>query len=185
MKILQVISSLNPAYGGVAACLEALTPELAALGHVSEAVTLDAPDAPFLRTFPGTVHAVGPAKSSYQYSPRLVPWLRAEMKRFDVAVVHGMWQYHGCAVHRALRGIIPATIGLGMLTAFRMGKPLLNDSAREGRISVLVSLAILAACAGGIAWHRAPVFVLLPGAGLLSALHAWLNHSPSLVVEES
>lgn len=104
MKILQVISSLNPAYGGVAACLEALTPELAALGHVSEAATLDAPDAPFLGAFPGTVHALGPGKFSYQYSPRLVPWLRSQMNRFDVAVVHGMWQYHGGAVHRALRG---------------------------------------------------------------------------------
>jgi glycosyltransferase involved in cell wall biosynthesis len=103
MKILQVISSLNPAYGGVAACLEALTPELTKLGHVSEVVTLDAPDAPWLGHFPGPVHARGPAKLGYQYAAGLVPWLRREAQRFDVVVVHGMWQYHGWAVHRALR----------------------------------------------------------------------------------
>lgn len=102
MKILQVISSLNPAYGGVAACLEAVTPELVKLGHLSEVVCLDAPAAPFLAAFPGPVHALGPAHSSYQYAPALVPWLRREGRRFDVVVVHGLWQYHGLAVHRAL-----------------------------------------------------------------------------------
>jgi glycosyltransferase involved in cell wall biosynthesis len=104
MRILHVISSLNPAYGGLSACLQALTPELIALGHASEVATLDAPDAPFLAAFPGTVHALGPAKSSYQYSPRIVPWLRREAAGYDVVVVHGLWQYHGLAVHRALRG---------------------------------------------------------------------------------
>lgn len=102
MNILQVISSLNPAYGGVAACLEAVTPELVKLGHSSEVVCLDHPVEPFLAAFPGPVHALGPARSNYQYSPKLVPWLRQEAGRFDVVVVHGLWQYHGFAVHRAL-----------------------------------------------------------------------------------
>jgi glycosyltransferase involved in cell wall biosynthesis len=103
MKILQVISSLNPAYGGVAACLEALTPELQKLGHTSDVATVDRPDEPWLAAFPGPVHALGPARLGYQYSARLGPWLRQEAARFDVVVVHGMWQYHGLAVHRALR----------------------------------------------------------------------------------
>lgn len=102
MKILQVISSLNPAHGGVAACLQALTPELVALGHTSEVATLDRPEEAFLAAFPGPVHALGPARLGYQYSPKIVPWLRREAKRFDVLVVHGLWQYHGLAVHRAL-----------------------------------------------------------------------------------
>lgn len=102
MKILQVIASLNPAHGGVAACLQALTPELTALGHSSEVTTLDRADEPFLATFPGRVHAFGPARLGYQFSPTLVPWLRREARRFDVVVVHGLWQYHGLAVHRAL-----------------------------------------------------------------------------------
>jgi glycosyltransferase involved in cell wall biosynthesis len=104
MKLLQVISSLNPAYGGVAACLGALTPELAQLGHVSEVVCLDAPAEPFLRDFPGRVHALGPARSSYQYSARLIPWLRENAGRFDAVIAHGLWQYHTFAVHRALHG---------------------------------------------------------------------------------
>ncbi|MEO6569760.1 MAG: glycosyltransferase [Opitutaceae bacterium] len=103
MKILQVISSLNPAYGGVSACLDALTPELVKLGHASEVVCLDDPKEPFLKTFPGKVHAIGPARFSYQYSSQLVPWLRRTAARFDVVVVHGLWQFHSFAVRRALR----------------------------------------------------------------------------------
>src|SRR4051812_3179021 len=104
MKILQVISSLNPAYGGVATCLEALTPELVRLGHTSEVVCLDRAEEPFLKVFPGPVHALGPARFSYQYSAQLLPWLEREMRRFDVVVTHGLWQYHGYAVRRALQG---------------------------------------------------------------------------------
>jgi glycosyltransferase involved in cell wall biosynthesis len=103
VKILQVISSLNPAYGGVSACLAALTPELVGLGHHSEVVSLDAPNEPFLAAFPGPVHALGPGRLGYQYAASLVPWLQREAPRFDVVVIHGMWQYHGFAVHRALR----------------------------------------------------------------------------------
>lgn len=103
MNILQVTSSLNPAYGGVAACIQAITPELALLGHESEVVSLDDPGAPFLQTFPGKVFALGPGKSGYEYTPALVPWLQREAKRFDAVVVHGLWQYHSLAVHRALR----------------------------------------------------------------------------------
>ncbi|MEO7413152.1 MAG: glycosyltransferase [Opitutaceae bacterium] len=102
MRILQVISSLNPAHGGVSACLDALTPELVKLGHTSEVVCLDDPNEPFLAAFPGPVHAIGPARFSYQYSAQLVPWLRRSAARFDVVVVHGLWQFHGFAVHRAL-----------------------------------------------------------------------------------
>ncbi|MEO6873639.1 MAG: glycosyltransferase, partial [Opitutaceae bacterium] len=39
----------------------------------------------------------------YGYSPRLVPWLKREAKRFDAVIVHGLWQYHGLGVYRALR----------------------------------------------------------------------------------
>ena len=104
MKILQVISSLNPAYGGVSACLDALTPELAKLGHVSEVVCLDDPKERFLKTFPGKVHALGPTRFSYQYSPQLLPWLRRATPDFDVVIAHGLWQFHSFAVRRALRG---------------------------------------------------------------------------------
>ena len=93
---------MNPALGGLSACVSSLTPALAALGHPSEIVCLDAPGAPCLASLPVPVHALGPARLGYAYAPALLPWLRAEVSRFDAVIVHGLWQYHGLAAHRAL-----------------------------------------------------------------------------------
>lgn len=101
MKLLHVIASLDPATGGTAAALAALTPELAELGHATETVCLDAPGLPHLAGFPGPVHALGPARLGYRFASALDPWLRSELPRFDAAIVHGLWQYHGLAVRRA------------------------------------------------------------------------------------
>lgn len=93
---------MDPARGGLAAFLLALAPALTALGHPSEIVSLDAPDAPFLPAIPAPVHALGPARLGYAYAPRLPRWLPTGLARFDAVIVHGLWQYHGLAVHRAL-----------------------------------------------------------------------------------
>ncbi|ACB76538.1 glycosyltransferase [Opitutus terrae] len=103
MKLLRVIATLDPRHGGPAAGLRAITPELAALGHVSEFVCLDAPGQ--VREFPGAaaIHALGPARGGYAYARALEPWLRAHAGAYDAVFVHGLWQHHGRAVHRALR----------------------------------------------------------------------------------
>jgi glycosyltransferase involved in cell wall biosynthesis len=102
MKILHVTCSMNPARGGLSACIRSLTPALAALGHPSEIVCLDAPREPFLKTIAAPVHPLGSAHLGYGYASRLLPWLKAEARRFDVVIVHGLWQYHGLATYRAL-----------------------------------------------------------------------------------
>jgi glycosyltransferase involved in cell wall biosynthesis len=77
-------------------------PALARLGHPSEIVSLDAPEKSFLAALPPPIHALGPGRLGYAYAPRLLPWLELNAARFDVVIVHGLWQYHGFAVHRAL-----------------------------------------------------------------------------------
>jgi glycosyltransferase involved in cell wall biosynthesis len=98
MKLLRVIASVDPATGGPVTGLRSFTPELRKLGHATEFLTLDAPEAPFLQDLGGPVHAIGPARSRYASSPRLRPWLRANLSRFDAVLVHGLWQDLGRAV---------------------------------------------------------------------------------------
>lgn len=76
-------------------------------------------------------------------------------------------------VQNALRGVIPATAGLGLLMSVQMARPLLAASRREGRSSLTVSLALLAG-AGLIAaaWHP-PIVLLLCGGGAAAALFQW------------
>jgi glycosyltransferase involved in cell wall biosynthesis len=102
MKILHVISSLNPAGGGPAAHLHALAPVMAGLGHPTEIVALDRPGDPRLAAIRVPVHTLGPARLGYAYAARLLPWLRAEARRFDAVIVHGQWQYLGLATHLAM-----------------------------------------------------------------------------------
>ena len=75
------------------------------MGHEVEVVTLDAPDEPFVASFPLKAHAVGPSKGGYGYNPELVPWLKRHARGYDAIIVNGIWEYHSFAAWRALHGL--------------------------------------------------------------------------------
>jgi len=104
MRILRVISSLDPRSGGPIEGARRIDTELIRLGHEVEVACLDAPDANLHADYPAPVHALGPARLGYRYSKRLVPWLKGRRSDFDAVIVNGLWQYHGFAVWRALVG---------------------------------------------------------------------------------
>lgn len=104
LRLLSVIRSIDPAAGGMAEGLRQSVLATREMGHVQEVVTLDAPSDPGVGGFPARVHALGPANGVYGHTPQLVPWLREHAPQFDAVVVHGLWQYHGLAVRRALAG---------------------------------------------------------------------------------
>jgi glycosyltransferase involved in cell wall biosynthesis len=101
MKLLRVIATVDPATGGPVAGLRAVTPELASLGHETEFLTVDSPTEPFLESWVGRVHALGPVHNRYARSPRLRAWLDKNLARYDAVVVHGLWQDFGRTVRAA------------------------------------------------------------------------------------
>lgn len=105
MKILHLLSTIDPRAGGPTEGVRQSGLSLKSMGHEVEVVTLDDPDAPWLEAFPLTVHALGPSKGNYCMCPRLVPWLREHAARFDAVIVNGLWQYHSYGTWKALRGI--------------------------------------------------------------------------------
>ena len=105
MKLLHVMPSCDPRGGGPLEGVRQRGLHLQTLGHAVELVTLDAPDEPFVKDFPLTVHAVGPARGGYRYCAALVPWLRANAPRYDAIVVNGLWQYHSFGAWRALKSL--------------------------------------------------------------------------------
>lgn len=118
MRILHIISTLNPAAGGPAEGVRTLF-SYAAEGYVGEAVTLDAPDAPFLQGLPFKVHALGPVDAIYAYSPKLVPWLKANRDNYDGVIVNGLWQFGGLSALLAIRGHKPYMVfSHGMLDPY-------------------------------------------------------------------
>lgn len=103
MKILRVIASVNPQAGGPIEGIKQISHGLTTQGHGTEVVCLDDPDSPWLRELPFKVFALGPGRTGYRYSSKLVPWLRQNVPSYDCVIVHGIWQYHSFGVWRVLQ----------------------------------------------------------------------------------
>jgi glycosyltransferase involved in cell wall biosynthesis len=103
MKVLHIISSVNPTGGGPIEAANQFALMMAKNGHQSEIASLDTPGAAHVQQSPLPVHALGPGLSHYSFSSRFVPWLIANRANYDVAVVHGIWQFHSFGAWRALR----------------------------------------------------------------------------------
>jgi glycosyltransferase involved in cell wall biosynthesis len=92
MRILHVLPSLDPADGGVVAWVRDTSRILNAMGHQSEALTLDTPGAPFLAESGMTSHPVGPVVA-LKYTPALKRWVREHADEYDAVVSHCIWDY--------------------------------------------------------------------------------------------
>jgi glycosyltransferase involved in cell wall biosynthesis len=103
MKLLHLLPTLDPRAGGPTEGVRQSGLDMTALGHQVEVATVDDPAAAWLSEFPLPVHALGPGKGFYGYTPKLVPWLARHAPSFDALIVNGLWQYHGYATWKALR----------------------------------------------------------------------------------
>lgn len=138
-KLLHIIASVDPSQGGPVEALNQLSRVYQANGVDLEVATLDQPDAPFLKTLPFKVHALGRPHATerwsttrapwvrYRFSAKYPRWLEQNLGRYDMAVVQGVWTYHslGAAgpLKRAGRPYLAFTHG-ALDPWFRKSKPL-------------------------------------------------------------
>ena len=52
------------------------------------------------------VHALGPGRGSYGYTPSFSSWIRKRHANYDAVIVQGLWQYSSFGVWRSLRGTL-------------------------------------------------------------------------------
>jgi len=104
MNILHFISSVDPAYGGPVEALKQRIAIYRSAGHHVEVASLDSPACAASLDFPAPVIALGPGRGTYGYTPRALPWLRANVARFDLVFVDGVWNSNTLIAHRALAG---------------------------------------------------------------------------------
>ncbi|WP_458766985.1 glycosyltransferase [Cupriavidus basilensis] len=104
MKILHVISSIDPGGGGPIEGVRQLRAPLRERGVQVQVCCGDAPDAPCVRDSELDVIALGPSSLKYGFNRRMVAWLRAHCEAYDAVIVEGLWQFHALAVWLALRG---------------------------------------------------------------------------------
>jgi len=103
MKILHILTTVDPETGGPIESVRQSGIEMMSRGHRVEVACFDAPDAPFLSAFPLPTHALGPARHTFSYTPRFVPWLRKHAQQFDAVIINGLWQFHGLGTWKVLR----------------------------------------------------------------------------------
>ena len=96
MRILHVLSTLNPAYGGPVEAVKQLGLYVANLGvQIEVAVCGDRQTDPWISQYPLPVHALGPAiGKKYCYTPRLRPWLEKHGRSYDAWVINAIWQFN-------------------------------------------------------------------------------------------
>ncbi|HUE61989.1 MAG TPA: glycosyltransferase [Chthoniobacterales bacterium] len=104
MKILQLVHTLDPSVGGVAASVLGLSRGLARRGHELDIVVLDDSASPWLADMALPIHALGAGLTSYRYSSKLLPWLKKQGGDYDRVIVNGIWQYLSFAAWRHYAG---------------------------------------------------------------------------------
>ena len=108
-RLLHVVDSLAPATGGTSEGIRKLV-ESDDGASLSEVVCLDDPSEPFVTGHDFAVHALGPVRGGYRYSPRLQLWLGENLLRFDGVVIHGLWQHHSFGTYGMVRGHTPYVV---------------------------------------------------------------------------
>jgi glycosyltransferase involved in cell wall biosynthesis len=103
MQILHVIRSLRRESGGPLEGLLRLSDFLILQGHMLEMVALDTEEAAARLAAPFPVTAVGRGIGRYGYNSRLNRWMSANSSRFDVVILHGLWNYSSVGTWRVLR----------------------------------------------------------------------------------
>jgi len=93
LRVLHVIASVARETGGPVEGLTQSVRYRLQHGQYIEVVTLDDKNASFLLDFPCKVTGVGPAPKRYGYTPKLAEWIVENKARFDVAVIHGLWNH--------------------------------------------------------------------------------------------
>jgi glycosyltransferase involved in cell wall biosynthesis len=101
MKLLQVISTMDPKTGGPSQGIRNLNPLLTISGIEVEVLCLDDPFSDYKDS--GLFHTIGKGKTSYQFHLGLKKWIIKNASQFDFIIVHGIWQFHNYAVYKALK----------------------------------------------------------------------------------
>jgi glycosyltransferase involved in cell wall biosynthesis len=123
MRLLHVIRTLNPVFGGPTDSVRMFVAAHQRAGNEVEVATLDDPEASYSKIPGAEVHAFGPCKGNYHYQPKMERWLEENCKRFDGVIVNGIWQYHARAAREAVAGRRPYVVfAHGMLDPYFRGR---------------------------------------------------------------
>jgi glycosyltransferase involved in cell wall biosynthesis len=94
MKILRVITTMDPQSGGVVEAVQQSANSFSNSVNSMDILCFDDPNSPFLKesnTF--VLYAIGKSKTGYGINLSYLNWLWANARSYDVVVLDGLWQF--------------------------------------------------------------------------------------------
>ena len=92
-KILRIITTLNPEYGGPINAILHNSRALIKKGIKVDILTCDNKDVSYIKDKNITVYNMGPSLlGRYGFSLKLFFWLKNNKKIYDTFLIHGLWQ---------------------------------------------------------------------------------------------
>jgi glycosyltransferase involved in cell wall biosynthesis len=111
MRLLSVITSLNPAHGGPVECVLQLQRNFTKLGHSLDIATMDNSAAPWNRTLPFEPICLGnPGRDTTSIQPTFINFLRQYQAKYDGSIFHGIWGFQCVALRLAWNGSHPYAV---------------------------------------------------------------------------
>ena len=102
LKVLHVIAGMDPKSGGVCKAVRIMIAGLTKFNIYSEVVSLDSPDADYIKEDTFLIHAIGEGMGGWKFNNQLLKWLQINLLSFDIVIVHGLWLYPGYAVRKVI-----------------------------------------------------------------------------------
>lgn len=104
MKILTVVTSMNPRAGGVVQAVKSFSTIYADNDIKETIITTDVPNEDFVKANTNII-ALGRFENVWGYSPNLKQWLIDNIANYDIVILHGLWLYSNYAVWKALEKV--------------------------------------------------------------------------------
>lgn len=110
MKLLHVVTSLNPKLGGVSEAIRNLQTGLIRFDNnpIADCHVVCFDDESDVQSWDNRglkVFALGSVSNYWGYNDKFSNWLGRHLLDYTIVVVHGIWQYHSYAVYRAFSKI--------------------------------------------------------------------------------
>jgi glycosyltransferase involved in cell wall biosynthesis len=104
MKILHILTSINPKHGGTVEATKQMALTMQARGVEADVLTLVSPEKGWDENWPVPLKVLGGTFSRYCYTRALAPWLRENHTQYAAVIVHGVWRYPSWGAQRVLDG---------------------------------------------------------------------------------
>ena len=94
VKILRILRTLNPKYGGPSSATIDSSLALSKQNFKIDIVTSDSKNSNFFKSKNIKIFNLGPAIGDYGFNIKLLLWLNKNKKKYDKFIIHGLWHFN-------------------------------------------------------------------------------------------